>query len=412
MGPAPRTVALALPLTLVLTLALSSSGEQLACEGVGQGECQVEFLQVASTVRSRRVPSGVQRTWGRSFLSADPAASADYFIRYAGATRMSLPDCSPAERAAVKLYFRGGGVLPQLLFFVKDPLAYVGTWNVTETMLEAAALIQSTFGPGTPLWTPWWDNHDAYAGIDLINLTAALEDKVPMLVYVDSSVKGANLLRTYIPGTLFTTDSWFGASTASLATMQELDQLWLEDCPEKCREGGDLPFSRLGWSKSTYMAAAPQTAANFMVDILDAEQMDSDFPWPPQEGCTAALWVEFPDIDFQVHFVFSQEYQTDGFSIEEQLEEMDGSEALKSGLFHASMYNSLVLVVDSLDKYVLRLQAKSLPYMLVQISSAEYALFMIIPKNAITVQLRSAHVSVEAPISATMCTLDYGGVTK
>jgi len=297
-----------------------------------------------------------------------------------------------------------------MLIFVKDPSAYVGTWNVTETKLEAAALIQSTFGPGTPLWTPWWDNHDGYAGIDLINLTAALEDKLPILVYVDPGV-GAKMLRTYIPGTLWTTGSHFPDSKASVATLRELDQLWLEDCPEKCRGPGDVPFSRLGWSKSTYMAAAPQTAVNFMVDILDAEQMDGDFPWPPQEGCTAALWVNFPDIDFQVHFVVSQAYQSNGFSIKEQLEEMDGSEALKSGLFHASMYNSLVLVVDSLDKYVLRLQAKSLPYMLVQTSSAEYALFMIIPKNAITVQLRSSHVSVEAPISATMCTADYGGVT-
>jgi len=75
---------------------------------------------------------------------------------------------------------------------------------------------------------------------------------------------------------------------------------------------------------------------------------------------------------------------------------------------HPCTYNSLVFMVNSLDEYLLRLKARSMPYTLMHTGSKQYALFMIIPENAITVQLRSQHVSVEEPISESICTQGFG----
>merc|ERR1719277_527275 len=213
-------------------------------------------------------------------------------------------------------------------------------------------------------------------------------------------------LRVYVPGTLSTL-SIRGANTGG---GERLMEEWGRDSPEQCRIFNNDPADRLGWSKSTHMAAKPGVAVKFMVDILGAEPFEGDFPWPPQENCTAAQWVIFPDIHFEVHFVLNSPWEVHGFSIQDMAEMMDGTASLKSGTLTATMYSSLVLTVDSLDQYILRLQAQSMPVLLMRFDSEQYALFMVIPENAITVQLRSQHLSVEAPVTPGMCTQDFGNL--
>jgi len=282
-------------------------------------------------------------------------------------------------------------------------------WNATQTVVTAAALILDAFSPGGSIYTPWVDNHDGYHygpfdGGSVMNISAALDGDVPMEIYGVDSLP--NEMRTYVPGTLWTVD--IHLHNLSSETSRQLDTLDLVPDPDYCRESVLSPPIRPGWWKATYMAARPEVAAQFMVDIFGAQHIESPYPWPPRQNCTAAKWVDLPQLQFELHFVLSLEWQPANFSIQEQVQEMSGYRALESGIFHVSMYNSLVLFVDSLDLYILRLKARSLPYMLMVVDSQQYALFMIIPENAITVQLRSQHLSVQATISEALCSEDFG----
>eukprot|EP00443_Scrippsiella_acuminata_P132258 CAMPEP_0115646950 /NCGR_PEP_ID=MMETSP0272-20121206/39196_1 /TAXON_ID=71861 /ORGANISM="Scrippsiella trochoidea, Strain CCMP3099" /LENGTH=316 /DNA_ID=CAMNT_0003084497 /DNA_START=107 /DNA_END=1054 /DNA_ORIENTATION=+ len=316
---------------------------------------------------------------------------------------MPLPACG-APRAAVRLITVNGNANTeqdfQMLVFVNDPSASAGAWNATQAVADAAALILQSFGPGSLPFVPWIDNHDGYtftgrSNSDLWNMERALADRMPLMAYHGPQGSFIVNLRAYVPGTLSTVS----IRGAEAGLTQQLMQEHGRENPEQCRVFNNDPSSRWGWSKSTHMAARPAVAVKFMVDILGAVPFEGDFPWPPQENCTAAQWALFPDIRFEVHFVLSQTWEVNGFSIQEQAKLMDGTPALKSGAFTASMYNSLVLSVDSLDQYVLRLQAQSMPFQLMRFNPEQYALFMVIPENAITVQLRSQHLSVDVPIS-------------
>jgi len=382
-------------------------------------QCPVALLQRDSFVELRSQGSKLQvphvaspQTWGTTFFSTDPEASANYFVRYFKAVRVPLPGCS-APRAAVKLTTaeaENGLPLYQMLVFVNDVSQSVGAWNATQAVSEAAALILNSFGKGQPLYTPWIDNHNGYQflalnGGTIFNLELALADGMPMMAYVEGF---GEILRLYIPGTLWTIQV---ADNFPNELMKRVMHTFGEQNPDACRVEGESSMDRTGWAKSTWMAADPAVAAKFMIEVLGAVQILGDYRWPPVANCTAAQWVLFPEIMFEVHFVLSQEWQLDGFSIEEQVQAMDGTQALESGQFATSMYNSLVLSVPSLDVYVPRLQAQSVPYMLMRINPKEYALFMIIPENAITVQLRSQHLSVETPVAQGMCTQDFGNLT-
>jgi len=398
---------------------------QASAEGQSDDQCPVALLQRDSLIHTRRSdPDGKTlhapslpslSTWGTTFFSTDPEASADFFVSYFKAVRVPLPPCG-VPRAAVRLITVNGNAntepVSQTLVFVNDPSTSAGAWNATQAVSDAAALILQSFGPGSLPFVPWIDNHDGYtfsarANFDLWNMERALADGMPLMAYKGPQ-EGSFIvnLRAYVPGTLSTVS----IRGAEAGLTEQLMQEHGRENPEQCRVFNNDPSARWGWSKSTHMAAKPAVAVQFMVDILGAVPFEGDFPWPPQENCTAAQWALFPDIEFEVHFVLSQTWEVHGFSIQEQAELMDGTPALKSGTFSASMYNSLVLSVDSLDQYVLRLQAQSMPFRLMRFSPEQYALFMVIPENAITVQLRSQHLSVDVAVSPGMCTQDFGNL--
>jgi len=355
----------------------------------------------------------------RTFLSADPAASAAWMVKYHQAKYLPLPDHGVVQREAVELVVDVEGP-PVTLIFIKDPAAFSAEdgWNATATISEAAASILGTFGPGQPLYHPWVDNHDGYHNTgpfngSVLNVAAALEDGLPMMVYPeDDGFNPHYIIRVYVPGTLWTIEEGTKATWLSTEQQQQLDSKYAQADPDLCRVYGPTGLEDQGveglpdgWWKATYMSADPLAAAEFAVDILGGVPLISQFPWPPSVGCTAAQWVIFPDFSFHMHFVLNKPYETADFTTERAVQEMSGFEALKSGMFHASMYNSLVLTVGSLDEYVLRLRARSLPFMVMQFDSV-YALVCVIPKNSITLQLRSPHLSVDVPISESMRALD------
>lgn len=411
-------VSISWALVIVLVDCFPWAAASQPCSGLVKDEhCPVAFLQTGAHVRGRSLnaapsaarPSGLAQPWGRTLFSADPRASAEFFVKYFQAVRVPLPECSLAQRAAVRLSVAYGDE-PQTLVFINDPAT--GAEDLLQQISDAGHKILSRFGKSEQAtFVPWIDNHDAYSNNTAVNVSAIIEDQLPMEIYHDP-FDGTMVLRLYVPGTLWTVGT--GANTVITEEQtQQLEAQWLQPFPELCREDpGRLPDAKPGWTKSTHMSARPEIAAKFMVDILGAEPLEPAFPWPPQEGCTAVQWVIFPDSLLQVHFVMSKEWELDGFSIREEAQKMDALPALQSGSIHAAMHNSLVFTANSLDEYVLRLQAQSLPYEVFKACAENeldesYALIMVIPQNSITVQIRSEHVSIDLITSSrSRCSFD------
>merc|ERR1719198_1713646 len=90
---------------------------------------------------------------------------------------------------------------------------------------------------------------------------------------------------------------------------------WISDCitdyPDLCRSqlkslkvSGMEEAMEYDWWKSTFSSSDPLQAALFTKELLDGEYVTSPFPWPPEDGCIIAQWVQLPGTrGFQMHFV-------------------------------------------------------------------------------------------------------------
>lgn len=216
-------------------------------------------------------------------------------------------------------------------------------------------------------------------------------------------------VRLPIPGTL-----WTWEVSISFKEAQEVGLKWMhatndrEGCGSEEVADENREYAKTSWMKSTYMSADPAAAGQFVMDVLGAEYMLAPYPNPPVEGCTSASWTVLPESGFMFHFVNNPAFQAKPSSISNFASQVEGQRDIQSGKFDAFMHDSLALSVPSLAPYVERLNKRSQPFYLMEDAVAgEYALFMDVPGNGLTIQLRSPEVGTEVPISQSVCSQTF-----
>jgi hypothetical protein len=292
-------------------------------------------------------------------------------VKYFYADPVPLEKCTGGTRAAVKLNLGDGSTA--LYVFIKDGQGAEEDHTFLKAKLNAQKAWDAFCKDGTE--DLWLNNHDAFP-TDLIRYDEALNDGI---------ICSPEVLRLQVPYTLWTIELVAPANLAGLIQGSSGAGV----ATTACRDFSVQLTYKKAWRKSTFMVSDSLKALKFAIDILGAVQIQSPYPWPPVENCTVALWGELAN-DVQLHFVESPTWL---------LTEMDERVAggLASGTWDRLMYNSLILSVDSLDPFVERLQARGSPFFITRIGS-ELSLFAEMPGNAVTVQLRSSHVSNAEPV--------------
>lgn len=243
------------------------------------------------------------------------------------------------------------------------------------------------------LYSQWFDNHDGL-GSEGFNVSRAYADGLQMQKYLD-------VVRTRIPGTAWTLENFGNPSWTE--AQKEMMKKWETSDPDKCRNNTGTGNPGKGWWKSTYAAANPAMAAEFAVSVLGFEFANSPYPWPEEEGCTAARWVKYPGADFMLHFVSSHEYTAGNLSIQDWAEEQEQLRNLSQGIFDRHMYNSLIMWADSLDGLVARLDSLSIHFLPLRLGPDVFAVQLDVPGNGISIQIRGSELTAAKPRQFSAC---------
>lgn len=343
---------------------------------------------------------------GRTFLSTNPAASAQFLLEYYNAELVELAACTGANRAAVAMphVYDDDRGSPLLIVFIED-------WTMPAGEVDVEAIVggvnftleEASSGLGN-LWFQL-DNHDGwYNGFVVNSVTRMIVDGVPVIgVWHDKGggFEGHADALVQIPHT-------FQTIMMHLDTVPEGLRLV---CQDDCRDVDKLEHYQNSWWKSTFSAANPAAALDFAVNVLGASRKECPYRLDASHKCTSAAWVELPGSNFQVHFVRAsgdQRYPGEMDSFNQQVQKLRN---MTAGAFDRFMYNSLMLRVSTLDPWIERLQTLGLPFLVMQASRAEYALFLNIPENDITIQLRSNHSSASMSFFPETCTQSFGAQT-
>lgn len=373
------------------------------CDGI-----DVSLLQTQLRLDTSRLLEPI----GRSFFSEDPQQSAEFWIRYTRAERMSLEEMKVAglqessENAAVLVKKPDGTPLEQL-YFLKVP-NWKSSKNVTmRDFVEAADLSWKKVMRHEQAFSPWSDFHDGHT-MDTLRFNRLKKDQVSFQLYGSGSVG-----RAYIPHTTSTME-WFGeewdVSKDAYASNVSFDYTEVDKCRNYSADDHTLP-NRAFW-KSTFAVLNVTAARDFAVDVLHAKPRKvNPYPWPPKPGCIAVQWLKLPhqndSLAFQFHFVQDFVYDTVLYGIPEFLQYQ--REFLKStkGCINGFMLNNLILRTASLDPIVKRLNALAARYFVFEIAAgkyAQYALLFSFPGNeGITLQIQSSHLSYVAPKPLRIC---------
>mmetsp|Transcript_15565 Transcript_15565/g.39555 ORF Transcript_15565/g.39555 Transcript_15565/m.39555 type:complete len:422 (+) Transcript_15565:82-1347(+) len=367
-------------------------------------------LHVDTGERSRDIDQYVVPI-GQSILSAEPRASAEWFLKHFNATAVQLSHCDGVERAAVRLPPELSFIRKSLLVFIKEEPLPTGTVDLPRQLnFIASSLAQSSAGNFS--YSFHFDNH---FGLRSPLMAQAAADQIADGLVVagfghksgakDGDIIDGGYAAIQIPHTLQLMQLQ-GAHGRSGG----ISQTWLNlaDCRIANPNG---PGQKGDWWKSTFLAAKPEVAAQFSIDVLGAVKVSAGY-LPPSlapEGCTSAVWTLLPG-GFQLHFAFSSRYQAYPGDIQDFTDRARSVRNLTAGVVDGLMHNSLLLSALSLDPYIRRLQALALPFVLVQASDEEFALIMDVPENDITLQLRGPRPSVGGVTPFAWCAQEFEGL--
>lgn len=158
------------------------------------------------------------------------------------------------------------------------------------------------------------------------------------------------------------------------------------------------------WWKSTFAAADPAAAAEFVIAVFGAKPVHTPYPWPAASNCTVSSWLTLPESFFQLHFVSSSEYSTgQNLKIKRWAESQESYRRLDDGVFDRHMYNALVLWTDDLDELVDRLQLLAVPFLPLQLGPSLFAVQLDIPNNGFSVQIKSGKLTKAVPRPFSAC---------
>jgi len=368
-------------------------------------EVPTALMQLKAKVQRGDQPSEMLLPMGRTFLSTDPAASANFLVKFYHAEIVALPACAGTERAAVRmpaLYREDAGWLPVIVFIKDDSLpigdvdlgGLMGSMN--ETLVRAASGIDNAY---------WFhlDNHDGWTNdIILSGIENEISTSVPVAGYYHNTEISTELdAMVQIPQTMQTIQMHV-IDPANIPPVLQLD----------CRSDTLIESPENSWWKSTFSAANPEAAAGVAVNVLGASRIDC--PYPPVAGpnCSAAIWVKLPGSELQLHFVKAPESQAYPGEMQAFTRQVRSLRNLTAGRLDRFMYNSLMLKVSSLEPFVERAQALGLPFLVVRVGPEEQALFLDVPENDITIQLRSTHIGVASQTLPEWCAQNLGDLSS
>jgi hypothetical protein len=370
-------------------------------------------MQLQSTVKRGGINAGKGSVVpeatpvGRTLISTNPGRSAKFFLDYFDANEVQVPACSHQAMKAVEVQAGFGKTFTYT--FVQDTSLPRGSLNSETLVSEVREKMEAIFAGKEGLYNAWIDNHDGF-NQSSFNYKKALEEGVQIGIFDWTATNEVfGIVRFLIPETLFTFEL--------VAPKAFLDEFKLPELiSSDCRDDTLVPppdetfGATVAWFKTTMMAAQPYHAGVWASEILGMEDYPAPFPWPPVEGCTAAVWKVFAGSSYMLHFVLSSGFQSSSALgtgetglVQKFVDEVYSFRKLAAGEFDHFMLNNLVLQVDSLDPYIEKLRARGYPFMLTRVGE-EYALFTDVPHNAQIVQLRSSHVSTaEAKVVEGVC---------
>eukprot|EP00443_Scrippsiella_acuminata_P113943 CAMPEP_0115638536 /NCGR_PEP_ID=MMETSP0272-20121206/34780_1 /TAXON_ID=71861 /ORGANISM="Scrippsiella trochoidea, Strain CCMP3099" /LENGTH=409 /DNA_ID=CAMNT_0003075665 /DNA_START=24 /DNA_END=1250 /DNA_ORIENTATION=- len=401
----PAAAAAAL-VSFLAIVAAATSAPRPHSEGACSSELEHQydstmFMQLGMKVRHKDEPVDFPNPVGRTFLSSSPALSAQYLQRYFNATAVALPSCEGAERAAVRLppLFASASGFPPYMVFIKDAALSTGAVDVG----EVEALLHTTLAAaesGEMAYTFHLDNHDGWRTRTVVDFfKRQVQEGLVMAAYRhDIEDLGAFDMLHQIPHTLLSVQTH--QMRRGKVGHPELDDpmqgvrlkpVLQEDCRTDARSAG----ASGNWWKSTFSAAAPAEAAAFERPRGGEDHVPIAVDAPSE--CTAGAWVQLPGSGFQLHFVRAAvQFQGYDGEIDDFTGRILAARNLAAGKIDAFMLNSLILRVPSLDPYLDRLRALDLPFLLLRDGPEEFVLYLDVPKNAITIQLRSARANAAA----------------
>eukprot|EP00933_Yihiella_yeosuensis_P081196 TRINITY_DN94757_c0_g1_i1.p1 TRINITY_DN94757_c0_g1~~TRINITY_DN94757_c0_g1_i1.p1 ORF type:complete len:495 (+),score=66.16 TRINITY_DN94757_c0_g1_i1:67-1551(+) len=341
----------------------------------------------------------------RTYYSSDPQISADWWLRYIRGTRIVDPwwktDPACAETVAVELQYQGETMT---MLFIKDKVKATGELNpdvfVNSSDREWGKVMDRIMD-----YSPWVDFHDGMTW-SILDIDALARDNVLYQRYLDV------VLRLNVPRTVWTLELVMinQGSPPPIPMTEKGKQSWLTSLynnPDSCRNS-EAPNATHFWWKSTFAAADPVAAVKFATQVLGAVQIESPYPWPPVENCTAALWVRFPTNDgshgIEFHFVESLEYPPGSPSIADFHHYQNALRDLEKGRFDRYLYNSIVFRAPSLDPFIERLNHVKCPFLLLDLKNDLFSLYFVFPGNgAIAMQIHSSHVTLAGPRPYSSC---------
>jgi len=400
-------------LRLLLLLACCALGHVLAQVASSESACVAEectaLMQVNVKVKASSLGSGASEEGneplpvGRTILSTAPQEAAAWMVQYyENATLLSdLPGCANGDRAGVKLDLGSGET--QILIFIQPS---GGKWPVPFSEVIDATHIATieVFEKGSGLnYTSWLDNNDGFQSTSFDISTAVDDGELVGKAFHyldDGEVLGGDVVY-FVAHTMYAIDQVHGGMSSKSA-----GDLYMNDCMLSSSTSRRTS-SRRPWWKASFAVGDPAIAYSFAEKVLGAEPGVAQYPWPPAKDCTAEKVARFPESGFELHFVSSPEYQSPRNAIQVFTEMVLEFRDLSDGAFDPFMYNSLIMTVKNLDPYIERLRAQSRDFLLLNVGTSEYALFMTIPGSDSMVQLRSKSVSLASPMDKDSCLQEF-----
>jgi len=378
-------------------------------------EAPTALMQLKAKVQRGSPLSEPPLPMGRTFLSTDPAASAKFIVEFYHGELVELPVCAGVERAAVRmpaLFSEATGWRPVIIFIQDDSLpigdvdlaGIIGSMN--KTITRAAMGVQNLY---------WFhlDSHDGWSN-DLTweGVEKEVAASVPVAGYQHKGKTDIDAL-VQIPQTMQTISMYIADPRNIPVVLQDdcrVDDVALVEVPVVPQY--ERPNPNGAWWKSTFFAANPEVAASVAIKVLGAEQIVAPYPLVAGPNCTAAAWVSLPGSGLNLHFVNAPEYQAYPGEMQSFIRQVRSLRNLTAGRLDRFMYNSLMLKVSSLEPFVERAQAAGVPFLMVRAGPEEQALFLDVPENDITIQLRSKYVGMASQAVPDWCAQNLGDLSS
>lgn len=313
---------------------------------------------------------------GRAVVSNDPERSAAFVQRYmpCATSRVSGP------RLEVHINFpqqvpKSGFTLS---FVRRNETDYIGKQAIDAFAYEWD-LVQG--GTSDLNYTEWLDYHDGIevARVEyvpnIVNLLLLRDDRVPVW-FINRYGESGKILRLLVPETAYSLEFKLPSETNT--------DYWPIASVGRCRgyKAGNFPEGTY-WFKATFASSDPVESALFVNRVLGTEHIDDPYPFPFEEGCIGARWVQLPDPDrdLMLHFVASgSAYPSRSYSIAHFVDESD-SLLNENGVF---LQNTLDLDVEDHTEIISRLDNNK--YKLIYEEDYGCALYAAIPRTGYNIR--------------------------